>query len=491
MVTDRQVRILMRHLRSGRTLAGAAARADMDEKTARRYRDGGRLPSECRAAHSWRTRPDPFTEVWERVRQQLAAYPELEAKTLFEVLQREAPGRFADGQLRTLQRRVKRWRALEGPAKEVYFPQVHEPGRLCQSDFTHLGSLGITLAGQPFPHLLYHLVLTYSNWETGTIVFSESLESLVEGLENALWQLGGVPREHRTDRLTAAVHKVEHPDEFTRGYEALLDHYGLEGRKIQAGCANENGDVEQSHYRFKRAVDQALLLRGSRDFADRPAYLAFLAALFVRRNAGRRSRFEEERLLLRPLPARRLGSARRLRVRVGPSSTIRVQRNVYSVHSRLRDEEVEVRLTAEWVEVWYAQRRIERLPRLRGEGKHHIDYRHVIDWLVRKPGAFENYRYHEDLFPTSRFRQAYDQLRREAPLVASREYLQVLELAARENESGVDEVLRTLLAEGGTFSAETVKERLAAATALPARTDVFIQDVDLGSYDTLLVEAVG
>jgi len=486
MVTDRQVRILMKQLQRGRTLAGAAARADMDEKTARKYRRHGRLPSECRAAHRWRTRPDPFAEVWERVRQQLTDSPGLEAKTLFEALQREGPGGFADGQLRTLQRRVKTWRALEGPAKEVYFAQQHEPGKLCQSDFTHLGDLGITLAGQPFPHLLYHFVLTYSNWETGTVVFSESFESLSEGLENALWELGGVPREHRTDRLTAAVHKVEHPDEFTRAYEALLGHYGLEGRKIQAGQAHENGDVEQRHYRFQRALDQALLLRGSRDFTDRSAYAAFLAALFVRLNAGRRARWEEERQVLRSLPARRLGSARRFPVRVGPGSTIRVQKNVYSVHSRLREEVVEVRLTAEWVEVWYAQRRVEKLPRLRGEGKHRIDYRHVIDWLVRKPGAFENYRYREDLFPTSRFRQVYDQLKREAPLTASRQYLEVLELAARESESGVDDALRALLEEGRTISAAAVRERLAAATALPARTDVFIQEVDLGSYDALL-----
>jgi hypothetical protein len=461
----------------------------MDEKTARKYRRGGRLPSECWVAHAWRTRPDPFAAVWERVREQLTEEPGLEAKTLFEALQREEPGRYADGQLRTLQRRVKTWRALEGPAKEVFFAQQHEPGKLCQSDFTHLGNLGITLAGQPFAHLLYHFVLTYSNWETGTIAFSESFESLAEGLERALWELGGVPREHCTDRLTAAVHKVEHPDEFTRAYEALLGHYGLEGRKIQAGQAHENGDVEQRHYRFKRALDQALLLRGSRDFADRPAYAVFLGALFARLNAGRRARFEEERQVLRPLPAWRLGSARRLAVRVGPSSTIRVQKNVYSVHSRLREELVEVRLTAEWVEVWYAQRRIEKLPRLRGEGKHRIDYRHVIDWLVRKPGAFENYRYREDLFPTSRFRQAYDQLKREASLVASRQYLEVLELAARESESGVDDALRALLNEGRGISAATVRERLAAATALPARTDVFIQEVDLGSYDALL-EAV-
>lgn len=120
----------------------------------------------------------------------------MEAKTLFDDLQRKDPGRFQDGQLRTLQRRIKAWRALEGPESEVYFSQEHKPGNFCQSDFTHLSTLEITITGQPFPHMIYHFVLTYSNWETGTICFSENFESLSEGLQNALWELGGVPKRH-------------------------------------------------------------------------------------------------------------------------------------------------------------------------------------------------------------------------------------------------------------------------------------------------------
>ena len=100
--------------------------------------------------------------------QMVEANPGLEAKTLFEALQREHPGRFADGQLRTLQRRLKHWRATEGPGREVFFAQQHVPGRLGQSDFTHMSELGITIGGQSFPHLLYHFVLTYSNWETAS-----------------------------------------------------------------------------------------------------------------------------------------------------------------------------------------------------------------------------------------------------------------------------------------------------------------------------------
>jgi hypothetical protein len=334
-VTDQQVRRLFRLDRQERPKGQAAAQAGMDEKTARKYRRLKRLPSEARMEHHWRTRPDPFAEVWPWVEGQLALNPGLEAQTLFQALQRQQPGRFADGQLRTLQRRVKEWRAEYGPAKEVFFAQVHHPGRLAASDFTHCTALGITIAGTPFPHLIYHFVLTYSNWETGTVCFSESLESLSEGLQNAREELGGVPEVHRTDRLTAAVQPGAAPDVFKRRYQALLTHYGLRGQAINARKAHENGDCEQSHHQFKRALEQALLLRGSRDFASRDAYAGFLRQLFGQRNAGRQARLAEELPRLRPLPAGRLGAGKRLRVRVEAGSLIRVEGNVYSVASRL------------------------------------------------------------------------------------------------------------------------------------------------------------
>ena len=272
MVTDHQVRRLRRLDLRGVPKGRAAAQAGMDDKTARKYRRLGRLPSEVRMPHDWHTRPDPFADVWPQLEQLLEVNPGLEAKTLLEHLQRQYPGRFADGQVRTLQRRVKRWRALHGPAKEVFFSQVHEPGRLCASDFTHCDQLGVTIAHVPFPHLIYHFVLTYSNWEAGTLCFSESLESLSEGLQNALWELGGAPEVHRTDRLTAAVPPGAEAQVFQRHYQALLDHYGLKGQAIQAGQAHENGDAEQSHHQFKRALGQASAPAAAGYSLERPTH---------------------------------------------------------------------------------------------------------------------------------------------------------------------------------------------------------------------------
>jgi hypothetical protein len=486
MVTDLHIRRLRRFDQLQLSKGQAAAKAGIDDKTARKYRRLGKLPSEVRMEHSWRTRTDPFAEVWPRVEEQLTLNPGLEAKTVFAWLQREYPGRFAEGQLRTLQRHIKEWRGLHGPAKEVFFRQVHEPGRLGASDFTHATSLQVTIGGQPFPHLIYHFVLTYSNWEAGTVCFAESFESLSDGLQNALAELGGVPRVHRTDSLTAAVPPGSDRGTFQQRYQGLLKHYDLQGQAINPTKSHENGDVEQSHRQFKRALDQALMLRGSRDFPKRAAYETFLRQLFAQRNEGRRVRLLEELPLLRPLPVQRIDACKRMSVRVDSGSTIHLGGNTYSVASRLIGEWVEARLHADHIEVWYAQRLIERLPRLRGRGKHRIAYRHVIDWLVRKPGAFADYCYRDDLFPSSRFRLVYDRLVEQQPDRAAKEYLGILYLAARESEAGVEAVLEQLLRAGGPWHAAAVEEGLRRGDRALSVTEVVVAPVDLAQYDALL-----
>jgi hypothetical protein len=490
MVTDSQVRRLIRLSRIEPDQEIAAAKAGMDAKTARKYLRVTRLPSELRPDRPWRTREDGFSEVWEEIRQEIDVNPGLEAKTLFEWLQRKYPGQYADGQLRTLQRRIKVWRAMEGPAQEVFFSQKHEPGRLCASDFTHMTALQITINRQMLEHLVYHFVLTYSNWETGTICYSESFESLSEGLQNALWEVGAVAVEHRTDSLSSAVNNMSNREEFTERYQGLLKHYELKGQHTNPGQAHENGDSEQSHHRFKRAVEQALLLRGSREFGSMADYEGFLRGVFAQLNAGRRARLAEELAVMRELPARRMESAKRERVKVDSGSLIHVDRNAYSVNSRLIGEQVEARLYLDRMEVWYGQKKVEELPRLRGRSKHRVDYRHIIEWLVRKPGAFENYRYREDLFPTSRFRMAYDALKELTPQRAAKEYVRILELAARQGEAPVDEVLRELLERKAedAISATVVEELLSRMDSIPPVTQVEVAEVDLASFDQLYTD---
>jgi hypothetical protein len=287
--------------------------------------------------------------------------------------------------------------------------------------------------------------------------------------------------------MSLAVNNGSDTKEFTERYRGLLGYYGMEMEKIQPEEPNENGDVEQSHRRLKGAVEQSLLLRGSRDFESREAYERFLQELVAARNAGRQKRLAEELPHLRRLPERRRESYKRVAVRVDTGSLIHVDRNTYSVPSRLIGEWVEVRLYVEHVEVWYAQKETERFPRLRGRGKHAINYRHIIDWLVRKPGAFENYRYREELFPTSRFRMAYDALREAQPERGHKEYLAILYLAARQSETAVDEALRALLDNDQSVTREAVEELVHRAEAVPAVTDVTVEEVDLLGFDDLFL----
>lgn len=473
----------------GKTLKAAAMAASMDVKTARRYLRAGTLPGQMKKERTYRTHQDQFAHVWSEVEALLIEAPGLEALTIFGVLQEKYPGQFQDGQLRTLQRRIKIWRATRGSGREVYFRQEHRPGELCASDFTHMDGLNVTIAGRPFPHMIYHFVLPYSNWETGTVCHSESYESLLAGFQNALFRLGGVPRLHRTDRLSAAVNNLSNRQEFTKRYEALLAHYGITGQKINACKSNENGDVEQSHHRFKKFMEQMLLVRGSRDFCSREDYERFVMRLFEKKNTGREKRLGEELKELRPLPERRLEDCRKLLLRVGSASTINVAHVTYSVHSRLIGETVEIRLYADRVELWYAQRRIEEMPRQRVEKGHFIQYRHIIDWLVRKPGAFAGYRYRSDLFPTTNFRIAHDRLRESYPgIKADVEYLKILKLAADEGETGVDTALAALCG-AQEFHSDMVRERIAAEN--PAdRLMVLIDEPDLSVYDNLLNMAV-
>jgi hypothetical protein len=464
----------------------AADKSGMSEKTARKYLKSASLPSQMQGVHDWSTRKDPFVEDWAEVVEMIKNNHGLEAKTVFEYLRREHPGRYQNGQLRTLQRRIKRWRATEGPAKEVYFPQIHYPGELCASDFTCMNELKITISAEAFNHLLYHFVLTYSNWEDVTLCYSESFESLSLGLQNALWRLGGIPRRHRSDRMSAAVNKACNPEHFTRRYHGLMRHYCLEPERTNARCANENGDVETSHRHFKSLVNQALMLRGSKDFATLDAYETFLRELVNQRNAGRSLRFQDEQSCLRQLPRMRLDDHKSIDVTVGSGSTIYVAVNTYSVHSRLIGEKVHVRIYGDYLEVWYAQKVVERLPRLRGRSKHRINYRHIIDWLVRKPGAFKNYRYQADLFPSSWFRIVFDWLRSRMPLSAHKEYVRILAIAAGEGETITENAIRYLIERNEDPTASRIEGLVKEKQKIPDPTEVRVSITHLTSYDVLL-----
>lgn len=493
MVTDAQVRRLRQKRMEEKTQAAAAAAAGMSVRTARSW-EHGPLPSETQRPRSWRTRRDPFDAVWASEIEPLLVRDSegvLESAFLFEELVRRHPGRFTRGQLRTLQRRVREWRAVQGPPREVFFSQVHPLGREAQIDFTHASELGVTIAGEPLAHLLFELVLCASGWRFAQVAFGETFEALVDGLQNALFTLGGVPEVARTDNLSAATHELRHSGgrALTERFAAVLAHYGLRSTRIHPGASHENGVVEQAHERLKSVLAQALVVRGSRDFETLAAYQAFVDAVVARLNERRAERIAAERPHLRPLPPARLPSFTVTRTVVRRWSTIRVANRTYSVPSRLIGHEVEARLHADIVEIFFAGRCIETMPRLRGDQDHRIDYRHVIWSLVRKPGAFARYRYREELFPSETFRRAYDALRTFRGERADVEYVRVLHLAASTFESAVERALAALLEAGEPFDYAAVRERVA-----PIRPEIPMLPVprepDFAVYDALLTTQV-
>jgi hypothetical protein len=490
MKNDYEVKLYMSERRKGVSQKVAAARAGMSERTARKYEQAGKVPSALKRPHDWSTRSNPFEEDWPWVIEQLERDPALQSTTLFALLCQRHPERYRSTQDRTLRRHIARWRALHGPDKDIIFEQVHIPGERAQSDFTHMEDLGITIAGEPFPHLIYHCVLTYSNVEAASICFSETFEALAEGIEKALWHIGGVPHQHRTDHLSAAVRHLRQPEkeEWTLRYQALMAHYGMQPTWNNTGVAHENGDVEQSHHRFKEAVDQALRVRASRDFVTRAAYEHFVQNLLHKRNQTRAEKFSIEKASLRPLPSRELAPCKELRVVVSQFSTITVATNRYSVPSRLIGSPILIRVRSEHLEGYVGTTRVFEIPRLIGKHQHRIDYHHVIHALVRKPGAFAAYRYRDELFPTTTFRQAYDRLVSSGVERANREYVRILHLAATTSEAEVETALQIVLEEHKLPLFLTVRDLVQVPTMrmVPALST---PELNLVAYDQLIPSA--
>jgi transcriptional regulator with XRE-family HTH domain len=492
MVTDAQVRLLRRKRMEGKTQEAAAAAAGMSERSARQW-ERGPLPAEARKPRHWRTREDPFADVWEsKVVPLLEADKkgELQATTVLSELQATDPSKCHEGLLRTLQRRMRDWRALYGPDKEVYFPQEHPPGREAAVDFSHGTELGVTIRGELLKHLLFVFKLSFSAWTWICLAFGETFEALVGGLQGGMWELGGVPEVLRHDNLSAATHELRLSGgrSLNKRFEDVLEHYHkMRSTRINAGEAHENGVAEKGNDLVKSKLEQALLLRGSRDFDSIVEYEAFARAV-IERSLNSRPRVIEalaiERQHLRPLPAAPVPNYTKHFPKVRRWSTIQVARRTYSVPSRLRGYTVEVRLYPDVLEVRYADKVIETIPRLRREGAARIDYRHIIWSLVRKPGAFARYRYREELFPTTNFRLAYDALCDWRGERADVEYVRILHLAASTMETRVEDALAQLLQHGEPFDYVAVKALAKPeAVAIP---EVKIGKPDLAAYDRLL-----
>ena len=467
----------------------AAAKAGMSVKTAQKYLRLGQLPSELKKERHWRTRRDSFEEVWGEIESMLRHSPGLHSRTILQWLMECYPEKFNMTQLRSLQRRLQAWRCEHGPDRAIIFPQDLKPGCQSQSDYTVMNDFHITLDGYLFSHLLFHFMLPYSRWETVSICFSESFESLAYGYDQAVWELGGVAPEHRTDNLSAATQKMGSGRVFTERWNEVMKHYGVRASRNNPGVSHENGSVEKSHDLFKKAVEQQLLLRGSRDFVNQADYEAFLRDVLTLCNRGRTERLAEEMPLLKPLPERKWNAPVILPVRVTSASTVRILKGIYSVPSRLIRYQLRAYVYPTEVVLHYGKRLIQRMVRLPHEGGVSIDYRHIIHHLVRKPGAFANYKYRESLFPDVIFRKAYDVLLSHYPARGHKIYLQILHLAAMNGEKQVVNLLKETLAAGDTPDIETLKDKLNVVRA--SVPEIHVTRPNLGDYDKVICSMGG
>jgi plasmid stability protein len=465
----------------------AAAKAGFSTATAYRIENDRRLPSQKKMPRG-RRRQDPLAAVWDsEVVPLLKSTPSLRPVAIFDEIRRRHP-EIGAGIRRTLERRIRTWRALHGAEREIIFRQEHPPGRLGLSDFTDMHDRGVSIAGVPLDHRLYHFRLAFSGWEHAHVVLGgESFVALAEGLQNALWALGRAPRQHRSDSLSAAFRNLDDDTRHdqTRRYEALCVHYGMEPTRNNRGVAHENGSIES----LKQAIEDALLLRGSRDFDTLDAYRRFIDEIVGRRNARLAKRLALERSALQSLPMRRTADYEETIVTVTSTSGFTLKKVFYSVPSRLIGHRLRVRLYDDRLECFLGATPLMTLRRGRphrsGKHGHVIDYRHVIHALRRKPMALLNLVYREQLFPRRAYQRAFEALLpAEGEKRACRTVVGLLALAhERACEAELADIIDAELDAGRLPDLDLLARRFAPDPA--AIPDITVELAPLHLYDEL------
>jgi len=477
--------------------AVSAAKASISTATAYRFEQDHRLPSSQKSVRG-RRRPDPLVDFFDaEVVPMLTAAPELRAVAIFDEMQRRHPDLSA-GARRTLERRIRGWRAIHGADQEVIFRQLHEPGRMGLSDFTDMADLGVTIAGIRLDHRLYHFRLAYSGFEHAHVILGgESYVALAEGLQNALWALGGAPLEHRSDSLSAAFRNLDHDarEDLTRRYDALCAHYGMQPTRNNRGVAHENGAIESAHGHLKKAASDALLMRGLADFDDLASYRRFIDEIVSRKNAHNAKRIETERPALQRLPGQRTCDHEEMVVTVTSSGGFTLRKVFYTVPSRLIGHRLRVRLYDDRLDVFIGATLLMTLTRGRaaatGKHAHVVDYRHVIHALRRKPMALLNLVYRDQLFPRDAYRLTFDRLLETIPAKSACRLM--VDLLALAHERGCEAELAMLL------TADLSAAQLPDITALRARfapdpaalPEIVVQLTPLIAYEALLSTDMG
>jgi transposase InsO family protein len=491
MLSKQQVELYMKYRKEGKTQKTASAKSGMCERSGRAidHKAHPYFQSTKRKPRT-RRRPDPFEKVWENeLIPILKESPHLQAKTLLEHLQNKFPEKYPDRLLRTMQRRVKVWKALHGEEKEVIFRQIHIPGQQGISDFTVANKLGITIKKKSFDHRLYHFRLSFSGWEYAKVILGgESFTAIAESLQDALRHLGGSPKTHRTDSLSAAYKNLSKKsrEDFTKRYKELCAHYQMKPTRNNKGISHENGSIESPNRHLKSRIEQGLILRRSKDFDSIEEYQAFVDEIVARINSRNQKLIQEELKILTPLPEHRSEDFEEFNVQVASTSTINVKKRLYSVPSRFIGSRLKIHLYDNRLELYLGATKIETLQRLRAgktDRRRSINYTHIASSLVKKPQAFRNYIFKDDLFPNETFRKAWQRIDKSYDeRKACREYTSILYLAVR-SEDQVTDLLSEMLNKNQLIESQCIIKKLGIPEA---GTNMRVNLGSLKDYDQLL-----
>lgn len=491
-LTVQQVDLYMDYRKKGKCQTVAAAKAGLSERSGRRIEKEKASVQKGKVVREWRTRKDPLAAVWDsELKPMLEAEPLLTADGLWEYLADNHPGQYGRKIRRTLQRRVKAWKACHGKDKEVMFRQNHLPGRLGISDFTKLKRATITIDGKAFDHLLFHYRLPYSGWRYVKVILGgESFEALSSGLQGALERSGGVPQEHRTDGLSAAYRNKTEKETLTKRYEGLCKHYQMIASRNNPGQSHENGAIESPHGHFKRKLEQALLIRDSTDFTTVNDYQSFIDDIIQKLNSRCADIFRVEQKHLQPLPDYRSPDYDEIRTVVSSSSTVEIKRVTYSVPSRLVGERVCVHVFDERIDIYVGATLAYTNARVRAQGGQRarcIDYTHLISSLVKKPQAFRYSQLREDLIPNEDYRLIWAYVDKTLePRKACRYFVRLLHLASRETCEGAlgRFVIHKIQQEGRLPTEDECRKRFANSQV--KAPNVHVVQHDLKDYDQLI-----
>ena len=497
MISDHQAIALFKEYKTSKNIKRSALKTSMDRKTAAKYINKSKLPSELVGDRNWRTHVDKLLPIWDDALSFLQSEPDLEATSLFEHLLDMHPDKLQETQLRSFQRKVKEWRIKYGADKEVFFDQISIPGEMAQVDWLDMNQVKIIIDGEHYKHKLIHFTLNHSNTESATICKSESISAIKIGLRNFLYNTTGkAPQGLQIDNSSAATHrpiKDQSKRVFNDEYLEILKYYNITPYKNNIRKPNENGVVESQNGHLRNKIEQTLKIRGSKSFSSLSEYKKFIDKIINKLNKRRENKFQEELPHMNTIPSAPLPDYQELYVTIRNRSTVNIKNMTYSVPSKLIGSKLKAKIYEDKIELCSGRNIVYSLPRLFGTRSVLINYRHVINSLIRKPGAFENYTYKEELFPTKNFKDAYERLIEDKKIdqrSANLEYLRILKLAADNMEEDVDTAIAMLISKNNSndelpLTVDTISNLILDKSVL--EIDDMKISPDLNIYDHLFL----